>query len=236
MGRLVKPNWGRSAPVVRAAAAGPPVELIRVQLPEPTDFTIYIGNITDDLVDQRVVFAGADSVIENQWTLSWGNGGTMREHRDFQTVRGTVVHVAASSIILTQPNRITPTIPDSVLAQLRISAMAAVGRPTPYTKRAELAVGTALISAGETAYVRLSPWATDVLIMSSVASAGGDPALVDVTQMFRDSTPANSHQSIAMSLSSYATKRGLSQFANVLQLVNNSPGDVAIDMTETILL
>lgn len=227
MGVQVKPNWGRSYPV--QLTEGPPVELVRLQLPRPTDVTVYLG--------EPIVTTGSGYPVQVPYTISFGSGGTARTLTALAPVLGGVHHVVASKVEVRSVPFSSLAVPPEKLSQVRISAMAGLGRPTEHVRRLFRTVNynTQVTPGGQRSWV-LDPFTTKVRItMSATAGAVADPALVTVTQIL-STFLGETEYFVPEPLAAYATPKSVHPLANTIRVFNNAVPAIYIDIEQTILM
>lgn len=104
MGVKTRPKWGRSHPVNISQNVGEDFEYVRVDLPEPRDFTIMIGNPSESLFSfQQTAAVGDDPLcwsFASYFTISATVGGTNTIIQAISPVLGTVRHVVAQSLVV----------------------------------------------------------------------------------------------------------------------------------------
>ena len=227
MGRNVPPNWGRSFPASRAD--GPPVELVRVELPTSTDLTLYVG----DPFTSMFLWPNF-----NPFTITWGNGGTSRDIELVQSVRGTVLHFVSSRLVVRSKNFVSDDVPTDQFNLVRVSAMAAIGRPSPTTRvlfNNDHSNDNVVAGEAPKAF-ELSPWAESVRIVCTPAGPPANLDLVTVAQGNR--MPAGDTAfSVGRPVSEYATPMPLHPMANILIMENTNPsGSVGIAIIESFSL
>lgn len=226
MGRNVPPNWGRSFPGSRSD--GPPVELVRVELPTSADLTLYLGDpFTSEFLWPNF----------NETVITWGNGGTSRDLSVTPSVRGNVLHFVASRLVVRSKNFVNEDVPTDQFNLVRVSAMAALGRPSAVTRvlfNNEHSNDRVVAGEAPKAFT-LSPWAESVRI---VPTPGAPPVNLDlVTVAQGNRMPGGDTVGTARPVSEYSAPMALHPMTNILVMENTNPtGAVGIAIIETFLL
>lgn len=144
-------QWGRSVPAGQGQITN---EFVRIELPDPRDFTLYLN-------DPSLEF-GLPNL--NEFEISVGNGGTSWVKHVLASQRGTVMHFVASQLVVraTVTFGVTAIVPAT---SARVMAAAGFGRPT--TIVTVRTIDGSSIAAGATAEIRLSPFATHVQVLAT---------------------------------------------------------------------
>lgn len=218
-------NWGRSYPLQNTTPSGPEVELVRLELEQSTDVTIYLNNGTDDTLAYP---------NNNEAHVRFGNGATSRSLSVFPSVLGSVIHVVAQTVLVSTSNY-SALAPTNVLGALRVSAMAALGRPYETTRRLYSNVNsTSEVLAGGYLDFILDPWT--VAIQLSV-QLGGVAALAGVTVVEINRNPSgDTWLAIQQPVSNYAFFKTINPFCNVLRVSNTNLDTVYADVVESLRL
>jgi hypothetical protein len=172
---------------------------VRVQLPTSADIILTLGDPTQ-----------YDYPIQFDWQISISNGGTSNNLKLRSSIRGQVVHVVASNVVVRAQQ--AGTIPAGT--KTRISAMAALGSPFRHC----IARHT-LMGAGQAgSVVQLKPFTHSIKIAAYPASA---VALATVRQKYRLPTGAN-YVTGTRALADYATEQALDPTANEIEIINGA--------------
>lgn len=147
--RNAVPNWGRSYPM--ASVYGSEQEIARVDLPVPRDMTIMLG----DIASMFLIGTHALPVV----TIQYGTGGTANQTQIASTVRGSIYHVIAQSVVVRAFIAQSEATPAS---NARFQAMVGLGRPS--TQTITHRVDVPAMGAGVDTDVRLLPWVNRISI------------------------------------------------------------------------
>lgn len=147
--RNATPNWGRSYPM--SAVYGSEQEIARVDLPVPRDMTIMLG----DTASMFVIGSHALPVV----TIQYGTGGTANQTLIPATVRGSIYHVIAQSVVV---RAIIKQSEATAAPNARFQAMVGLGRPSTLTHTERIDVPA--MGAGVDTDVKLLPWVTSIEI------------------------------------------------------------------------
>jgi hypothetical protein len=222
--RKVPPNWGRSYPMQNTAPTGPDVELVRLELDESRDVTLYLNDGSNTLSYPNL----------NEMHIRFGNGGTARELSVFPSVLGSVIHVVASSVFVHAYNY-SASAPTNELGSLRVSAMAGLGRPSETTRRLyNDANSNNQVAAASNRDFILDPW-TFAAQISVQLLAGAVVGSVTVTELNRSplgDTPLVAAEPIA----NYSFFKTLHPYCNVLRVSNANAAAVYADVSEALRL
>lgn len=118
MGVKFKPNWGRSINWNTNGQRGQSAEFARVQLPEPTDLTVYLSGTNNDQMTA--------TQFGQMYRVQVGNGGMSRDLQVYAPTFGRVAHFVAQ-VLVVQAN-----VPDDAIdlrRPLRTSVGVGIGRP-----------------------------------------------------------------------------------------------------------
>lgn len=150
-------NWGKSSPANRGI-----VEYISIQLPQPADLVLYLGNPR--------MMQGYVSI--NPWLITVGNGGTSfdfnlgNEFSADASVRGNVLHFVADQLVVRGQTNM-PSVPADAAASIRFSAQCGVGRPST-SQRMQWQIRQA--NGDSEIDITLSPWSTHAQLHVSGAA------------------------------------------------------------------
>lgn len=224
--RKPPPNWGRSFPMQRSS--GPEVQLVRLDLPQAADVTLYLNEGVNLLTYANL----------NEFHVSFGSGGTARSLTLIASVRGTVLHVVAATVEVRSQITAQSFVPDNQLSQLRVSAMAGLGRP--YTsQRYLLGEDNPLnnINPSSSRDFLIDGWVTAAQITLQLAAAALSTA-VTVTEIHRNPL-GDTTLVIAQPVANYASPKVLNPLCNVIRVANGNAGVgqvIYVDLAETFLL
>lgn len=223
MGVATKPNWGRSYPVQRTE--GPPVELVRLRFDTPRDITLYLN------ANQQLL--GYPNL--NPVSISFGSGGTASTFQLQTSVLGTVLHVVAQTIDVRSPAFTPYPVDDDELSQLRVSAMAGLGRPTPHERRLfNDANSNPNIAPGASQDWELDAWVYGVKVNTEV---GAGATLTGVTvQEVNVMPPGETLIGFPSAATEWTAGRVLHPLTNVLRVVNGSTGTIASNIVQLSLI
>lgn len=195
----VPPNWGRSYPLT--TLSGNEQELARVELDHSADFTVMLGNIAE---------------MRNQITLATNrilvsNGGVSDEQTVINSVRGTVLHVAARSVVVRSMQD-----PRTLIIganTLRYHAQLALGRPSLHS----YAEDEMTLTGNASLQIPLRPWTHSVKIAAYPAASAADYA---VRQLFVG-TAGTALEANFRDLTDFADPQPLVPTANTLLVAGN---------------
>lgn len=196
----VKPNWGRSFPL-SSLASGNQVELVRLDMQESRDVTLYLGDIS-----------AGNPCFPELYHITYANGGTSAEIDVLGSMVGSVMHVVASNVVV-RGEKYGPLAATAIPnASPRITAMAALGRPYPSAVFASIGLG-----AGPATTLVISPlpaWTTRLQIQSWPAGAN---ALVNL--LYTDSGATKHYAVFHQPIEQYAEPQLISPLVTQVELV-----------------
>ena len=218
------PNWGRSYPMQNKSGDGPKLELVRLDLDTPHDVTLYLNDGAHTLSYPNL----------NSVQVTFGTGGTSREFSVFPAVLGSVIHVAASQVIVRSGNY-TADAPDNELGGLRVSAMAGIGRPAPTQRRLynDLNSNNIVQPGTDTDFI-LDSWTTAIQLSLQLTGAAA-AASVTVSEINRNPL-GDTVLVVAQPVTNYANAKTIHPYCNVIRVHNANLVAVYADVNETILL
>lgn len=194
--RKVAPNWGRSFQL--AALQSNEQEVARVEVEHPQDFVVMLGNI-GEMTHQFVL-------CNNR--IQMANGGVADEQLIINSVRGTVLHVAARSVIVRSSQDPRTNAVDNTL---RYHAQIAPGRPSLH----EYSGDELTLTGATNLEVQLKPWTHSVKI-AAYPAASLAAANYQVRQTFRPVGGAPVLVANFRDLAEFATPQPLGSNANTL--------------------
>lgn len=208
------PNYGRSFAV--AALLGNEQEVARVELPKPTDFLVQLG----DTGSEFILTPGNMPYVN----VLYGNGGIGNTTRLQPTVRGSVYHVTASTVIV---RAILPQDEFILSSEGRFSANIGFGRPSQglYSEAVEVSAGGPAID------IPLLPWTTHV----QITAFDNNAAINNTTYRYLGVTPTavNAFGAAARDVAQLVEKQPIPYFmANTLQLDNTSGQVSRLEVTQ----
>jgi hypothetical protein len=159
-------NWGKGYEISYLRSS--PQEMARVELPESRDLTIMLG----DPAEIRNYATQCDC------SITVGNGGTSYELKLNSSVRGTVLHVVARSVVVRAQLRnvaISDNPPPGGVFKSRFAVQVGLGSPS----RHQITHARTVATPGTT-YIPLMPWSHSVAIVSvpEGSGTGGGPGTI----------------------------------------------------------
>lgn len=199
--RKTPPNYGRSFEC--RVLIGPASEVARVEVPEPRDFLVQLGDTASEFLINRSNMPVCE--------IQYGNGGVGNVTQLQPSVRGSVYHVTASMVVVRafvlqdefQPN-----------TGGRFSANIGFGRPSAgqFSQQIE-------VPPGGTTDVRLLPWTTDILVTGFEPT--GIPAAATLDWLNFNSLGVSGLTTLPPLVSSYQTRQPIPYYmANVVRFDN----------------
>lgn len=227
-------NWGKSYPGGRGE-----VEFVQLQLPKPTDITLYLGQPSTQMFE----WPGAAN-----YRVSVGCGGTSFDYLVGQneagstvgvasSVRGNVLHFVCDRLFV-RGNTSDVVAPAADIPRLRFAGQAGLGRPQSF-QRAHQETPT-VADNSEVLFV-LTPWSTHARINYSSLPVPPGPSTADWTVRQINRGPAGDTDITGeMPYELYRFDEGcpLHPWCNVLALTTTTMGPAAtftMLLTETLM-